>query len=259
MATMIPPSDDVLSREPFPASSKVYAEGSDPTIRVPFRAIAVTDGTVHTVHDTSGPFTDPDVGIDLRAGDRGDSRAVAGQARRHRHAEQGLVRLPLGPRGDERARRDPLPRHARDPARAQGRQRLADALRAARRDHARDGVRRDPRGPAAGVRARRGGPRARRHPGQRQPPRARADHHRAQLPGQDQRQHRQLGDRLVDRGRGREDGLGDPLGRRHGDGPLDRQEHPRDARVDHPQLRRCRSAPCRSTRRSRRSAARPRS
>ncbi len=68
MATMIPPSNDVLSREPFPASSKVYAEGSDPTIRVPFRAIRVTDGTLHTVHDTSGPFTDPDVGIDLRAG-----------------------------------------------------------------------------------------------------------------------------------------------------------------------------------------------
>ncbi len=68
MATMIPPSNDVLSREPFPASSKVYAEGSDPTIRVPFRAIQVTDGTVHTVHDTSGPFTDPDVGIDLRQG-----------------------------------------------------------------------------------------------------------------------------------------------------------------------------------------------
>jgi phosphomethylpyrimidine synthase len=68
MATMIPPSNDVLTREPFPASNKVYAEGSDPTIRVPFRAIQVTDGTVHTVHDTSGPFTDPDVGIDVRSG-----------------------------------------------------------------------------------------------------------------------------------------------------------------------------------------------
>ncbi|MBV9438767.1 MAG: phosphomethylpyrimidine synthase ThiC, partial [Candidatus Eremiobacteraeota bacterium] len=65
---MIPPSNDVLSRDPFPASRKVYAEGSDSTIRVPFRAIAVSDGTIHTVHDTSGPFTDPDVGIDVRAG-----------------------------------------------------------------------------------------------------------------------------------------------------------------------------------------------
>ncbi len=44
----------------------------------------------------------------------------------------------------------------------------------------------------AGVRARRGGPRARHHPGEHQPPRARADDHRPQLPGEDQRQHRQL-------------------------------------------------------------------
>jgi phosphomethylpyrimidine synthase len=29
------------------------------------------------------------------------------------------------------------------------------------------------------------------------------------------------------RGGGREDGLGDPLGRRHGDGPLHRPQHPR--------------------------------
>jgi len=68
MATMLPPTNDVLSRDPFPASTKVYAEGSDPTIRVPFRAIQLSDGTVHTVGDTSGPFTDPDVGIDVRAG-----------------------------------------------------------------------------------------------------------------------------------------------------------------------------------------------
>src|SRR5579875_1931836 len=68
MATMLPPSNDVLSRDPFPASTKAYKIGSDPSIRVPFRAIALTDGSVHTVGDTSGPFTDPDVGIDVRAG-----------------------------------------------------------------------------------------------------------------------------------------------------------------------------------------------
>ena len=68
MATMLPPSNDVLSRDPFPASAKVYAVGSDPTIRVPFRAITLTDGEVHTVTDTSGPFTDPEAGIDVRAG-----------------------------------------------------------------------------------------------------------------------------------------------------------------------------------------------
>jgi phosphomethylpyrimidine synthase len=68
MATMTPPTNDVLSREPFPASRKVYVEGSDSSIRVPFRAIAVSDGTIHTVQDTSGPYTDPDVGIDVRNG-----------------------------------------------------------------------------------------------------------------------------------------------------------------------------------------------
>ncbi len=68
MATMLPPTNDVLTRTPFPASQKVYAEGSDPTIRVPFRAIGVSDGTIHTVTDTSGPFTDPAVDIDVREG-----------------------------------------------------------------------------------------------------------------------------------------------------------------------------------------------
>jgi phosphomethylpyrimidine synthase len=59
---------DVISREPFPGSSKVYAVGSDPSIRVPFRAIALSNGEVHTVYDTSGPYTDPDVAIDVRHG-----------------------------------------------------------------------------------------------------------------------------------------------------------------------------------------------
>ncbi|MBV8644479.1 MAG: phosphomethylpyrimidine synthase ThiC [Candidatus Eremiobacteraeota bacterium] len=68
MATMLPPSNDVLSREPFPGSAKAYAQGSDPTVRVPFRAIQLSDGAIHTVTDTSGPYTDPDVGIDIRNG-----------------------------------------------------------------------------------------------------------------------------------------------------------------------------------------------
>jgi phosphomethylpyrimidine synthase len=66
MDTALP--NEAISREPFPGSRKVYAQGSDPSIRVPFRAIALTNGEVHTVYDTSGPFTDPDVAIDVRAG-----------------------------------------------------------------------------------------------------------------------------------------------------------------------------------------------
>ena len=82
------------------------------------------------------------------------------------------------------------------------------------------------------IRPRRGRTRPRDHPGEHQSPRKRTDDHRAQFPGQDQREYRQLGDRFVDRGRGREDALVDAVGRRHGDGPLDGQEHSRDARMD---------------------------
>ena len=138
------------------------------------------------------------------------------------------------------------------------RQRHPAALRAEGHRHPGDGVRgaaREPRGRAgrrgsapravvrgeppaddhAGVRARRGGARPGHHPGQRQPPGARADDHRPELPGEDQRQHRQLGGHLLHRGGGGEAGVVHPLGRGHGDGPVHRAEHPRDARVDPPQ------------------------
>ena len=45
------------------------------------------------------------------------------------------------------------------------------------------------------------------------------------------------------------------LRRRHGDGPLDRRRHRRDPRRPSSPPRRCRSAPCRSTRRCSRSSA----
>ncbi len=71
---------DAITREPFPNSRKVYVEGSDPSIRVPMREIAQTPTRARgeesggvpnpaiTVYDTSGPYTDPDVGIDVRKG-----------------------------------------------------------------------------------------------------------------------------------------------------------------------------------------------
>ena len=74
------------------------------------------------------------------------------------------------------------------------------------------------------------------HPRQHQPPRARAHDHRARLQGEDQRQHRELGGHIVHRRRGRQAPLGDAMGRGHGHGSVDREEHPRHARVDHPQL-----------------------
>ena len=41
---------------------------------------------------------------------------------------------------------------------------------------------------------------------------------------------------LLGRGGSRQDGVGDPLGRRHGDGPLHRPQHPQHPRMDPPQL-----------------------
>jgi len=49
-------------------SRKIYVQGGDPSIRVPMREIALTDGTTHAVYDTSGPYTDTDATIDVRTG-----------------------------------------------------------------------------------------------------------------------------------------------------------------------------------------------
>jgi phosphomethylpyrimidine synthase len=57
-----------LSREPFPASRKHYAAGSRDDVRVPMREVALTNGEIVTLYDTSGPYTDPGVAIDVRRG-----------------------------------------------------------------------------------------------------------------------------------------------------------------------------------------------
>ncbi len=75
-------TEGLPTREPFPASRKVYVEGSEPSIRVPLREIAQSptrtsgpDGRPAreenppvAVYDTSGPYTDPEVEIDVRQG-----------------------------------------------------------------------------------------------------------------------------------------------------------------------------------------------
>src|SRR5437899_3175314 len=50
-------------------SSKVYITGSRPDLRVPMREIALSGGNPPLrLYDTSGPYTDPDAGIDLKRG-----------------------------------------------------------------------------------------------------------------------------------------------------------------------------------------------
>ncbi len=68
---------DAASVQPFPNSRKIYIEGSRPDIRVPMREIQLTDTVTEqaresnpplTIYDTSGPYTDPTVAIDIRHG-----------------------------------------------------------------------------------------------------------------------------------------------------------------------------------------------
>jgi phosphomethylpyrimidine synthase len=80
-----------LTREPFPASRKIYLEGSRADLRVPLREVALTNGEVVHLYDTSGPYTDPAAEIDVRRGlaqprapwiaARGDTECYEGRSR----------------------------------------------------------------------------------------------------------------------------------------------------------------------------------
>lgn len=73
------PSQDILTRTPFPASKKVYVKGKIHNINVAMREISLEDtvdkfnGTVVknnpvTIYDTSGPYTDTTLEIDVKKG-----------------------------------------------------------------------------------------------------------------------------------------------------------------------------------------------
>ena len=93
-----------LTREPFPASTKVYAEGSQPGVRVPMREIALTNGERVTVYDTSGPYTDPAAAIDVRQGLAVTQRANWIEARGDTETYTGRTRVVLddGGKNEER-------------------------------------------------------------------------------------------------------------------------------------------------------------
>jgi phosphomethylpyrimidine synthase len=68
---------DQAAIRPLPMSRKIYVEGSRPDIQVPMREISQSDTSDSFggeknppvyVYDTSGPYTDPDVAIDIRSG-----------------------------------------------------------------------------------------------------------------------------------------------------------------------------------------------
>ena len=88
---------DEAAVQSLPNSRKVYAPGSRPDIQVPMREISQSDTPSSFgaepnppiwVYDTSGPYTDPAVNIDIRSGlkplraawieERGDTEALSG-------------------------------------------------------------------------------------------------------------------------------------------------------------------------------------
>jgi len=71
------PLPEGITREPFPCSSKRYISGTLPDIQVPFREIKLSptktsecmeENAPLCVYDTSGPYTDTAVAIDLKKG-----------------------------------------------------------------------------------------------------------------------------------------------------------------------------------------------
>lgn len=74
------PNEQVISRTPLPASRKVYVKGLLHNIEVAMREVSLSDTKLHgrfgetepnapvTIYDTSGPFTDPDIEIDVKQG-----------------------------------------------------------------------------------------------------------------------------------------------------------------------------------------------
>jgi len=93
---------DEAAIQPLPSSRKIYARGSRADLRVPMREIAQAETPASFgaepnppifVYDTSGPYTDPGVGIDIRQGlaalrgawieERGDTEELAGPSSRY--------------------------------------------------------------------------------------------------------------------------------------------------------------------------------
>ena len=88
---------DEAAVQPLPNSRKVYIAGSRPDIQVPMREVSQSDTPASFgfeknppvfIYDTSGPYTDPSIKIDIRSGlapmragwiaERNDTEALAG-------------------------------------------------------------------------------------------------------------------------------------------------------------------------------------
>ena len=100
-------SVDPAAIQPLPNSRKIYQTGSRPDLRVPFREISLADTPSQfgaepnpplSVYDTSGPYSDPSVQIDIRRGlpalrqawiqERQDTELMAGLNSQYGQARQ---------------------------------------------------------------------------------------------------------------------------------------------------------------------------
>src|SRR6476660_6224231 len=98
---------DDAAIQPLPNSRKIHVEGSRPDIRVPMREISQSDTPASMgaeknppiyVYDCSGPYSDPEVKIDIRSGlpalraawiaERGDTEELPGPT-----SQYGIERL----------------------------------------------------------------------------------------------------------------------------------------------------------------------
>jgi phosphomethylpyrimidine synthase len=145
--------------QPFPNSRKVYVQGSRPDVQVPMREVTLTatHGTQGDeenppvfLYDTSGPYTDPGVPIDLLAGlpalrapwitERGDTEQLAAPSShfgRRRQDDPALNHLRF--------------EHLRTPRRAAAGAECHPTALCPRRDrHAGNGILRHPRESAPG-------------------------------------------------------------------------------------------------------------
>jgi phosphomethylpyrimidine synthase len=116
------PGEQVISRTPFPASRKVYVKGKLHNIEVAMREVSLSATQLHgrfgetepnpavTIYDTSGPFTDPNIEIDVKKGlprlreqwivDRGDVEKldhISSDYGKQRANDIGLDALRFGP------------------------------------------------------------------------------------------------------------------------------------------------------------------
>jgi len=74
---IVPSASSKITRELFPASKKIYVKGQMEGVAVPMREISLSDTEINgkaesnapvVVYDTSGPYTDPAIEIDIRKG-----------------------------------------------------------------------------------------------------------------------------------------------------------------------------------------------